>query len=243
MLWPMHRNAVAVAERLGLRPVEDERSTASEPVAERLLSAGLTLAVGAVIVQTVVHVLNEELLGAKVLLDADNDASAFTWLSVVAEAAAALAVAVYAASGRIQKHYLVLAGAIAFLSLDDEVALHERLGSFRPDFLGIPEDLTNRVVWPAVYLPILAITFFLLWELSSHAHPSARKWLRIGLGLLVAGIAFEVLTAPLPTTRDDGWPYTIETAIEEGVELLGWAVIASATVSIAVARLIGLGRR
>jgi hypothetical protein len=235
----------AFVERLRPRAVEDERSTASEAAADRLLSAGLVLAFAALVVQTLVHVANDRFFGTRALFDANDDASAFTWLSVAAEAAAAVAIAIYAASGRVRRRFLLLAGAIAFLSLDDEVALHERLAVVvRKDFLGFPEDWVNRVVWPAVYLPILAATFLLLWELSQRAHPAARKWLRIGLALLVAGIALEVLTAPLPTTREDGgWPYTIETAVEEGVEFLGWAVIASAAVSVAALRLVELGRR
>jgi hypothetical protein len=235
----------ALAERLGLGGAEDERSTASEAIADRLLSAGLVLGFAALLAQTVIHVANDRFLGTKVLFDANDDASAFTWLSVTAEAAASTAIAVYAASGRVRRRFLVLAAALAFLSLDDEVALHERTAVVvRRDFLGLPDDWINRVVWPAIYLPILAAAFILLWDLSQRAYPAARKWLRVGLGLLVAGVALEVLTAPLPTTREDGgWPYTIETAIEEGVEFLGWAVIASAAVAVAAVRLYELGSR
>lgn len=152
----------AFAGRLGLREAEDERSPASEAVAGRLLGAGLALAFAALVLQTVVHVANDRFFGTKALFDANDDTSAFTWLSVAAEAAAALAIAIYAVSGRTRRRFL-LAAAVAFLSLDDEVALHERLAVVvRRDFLGLPEDWVNRVVWPAIYLPILAATFVLL---------------------------------------------------------------------------------
>ena len=223
---------------------DEEERTDAATVVDRLVRAGVALAIAAVVVQSLGHLVNQEFLGTRVLLDANDDRSAWTWLSAVATVFAAFAALVHAIVFRAHRgRYAVLAATTGFLSLDDSVEIHERLGTVvRGDVLGISEGWVNRLVWPAVYFPLLVLTAALLWWLAGRAPRDAGRLIRIGLACLVAAVAFEVFTAPLPTGRGESL-YTPEVVVEEGLELAGWILIAAGATAAVASALVGRAAR
>ena len=104
------------------------------------------------------------------------------------------------------------------------IAIHEDLGTYLA-FFGLPD---YAGIWFLLYIPLLALTFVLLWQLSPTAAKSG-SLVRIGLLLLVFALAAEVLTAGVPAfdRTAHAWPYTVEVAVEEGAELAAWILIAT----------------
>jgi len=77
---------------------------------------------------------------------------------------------------------LVLAALLAFFSLDDIVAAHERIGTIvREDVLGLPTGW-GRVLWPLVFLSLLATTALTLWRVGGAQLPRIGDAIRTGLG-------------------------------------------------------------
>ncbi len=202
----------------------------------------MALATGAAALQGVAHVVNALLDHSVQLVDADYDHSALGWAGSVATIAgvpAALLLAAVRPSRR--RSLLALAAALSFFSLDDAVFLHERVGELDTE-LGLGSS-GGRLVWPAVYLPLLTGTLYLLLVASRAAPARAGRILRVGAGLLVAAVALEVSSYSLVRLgygfRD--WPFTIEIVLEEGLELAGWILIAGGLTAAAAAALLERG--
>jgi uncharacterized membrane protein YidH (DUF202 family) len=230
------------SSRAAVRPPAAARDAAGEraedAVVDRLLSTGLALAVLAVALQTVTHLLNFALFDLDVeQLDAGSDSGAWAWSSTVATFAAAFAALLLAAAGpNWRTRWLVLAGILAFLSLDDLLQVHEYSGDWVEE-LGIPEEWElRRAIWPAVFLPLLATAFLLLLRLARSARPRERRFLLLGLGQLAAAVAIEALTPVLFwfDWEQETWPYELEQVVEEGAELGGWMLIAAGLTAVAV---------
>jgi hypothetical protein len=112
-----------------------------------------------------------------------------------------------------------------FLSFDESLIVHERLGLAVTDALDL-SDKYLRVAWPALYLPLLVAVAALVFRLAWTSPDPARRLLGIGLltlagavGLEIAGLALDLL----PSAPD--WLYTVEIALEEGAELAGWILL------------------
>ncbi len=192
-----------------------------------LLTVGLTLAVSGVIIQSVAYLLQEFVFTSVVFLGADREANAYAWAGSVATFGAAFAVLVLYGLQR-QVGLLVLALILTYFSLDDVATLHERLALRAEDSFGLPED-SWRAIWIVAYVPLLLVTVVLLIAVARSATPRVRRFILAGLGLLGLALVAEASTALSLGGLTDGHAFdAIETALEEGAELVGWIFIAAA---------------
>jgi hypothetical protein len=138
--------------------------------------------------------------------------------------------------------WLALAVALALLSLDDIVALHERMGGVA-DALGL-WDHANRAVGLILLAPVLAAALALACWLSRPAEAEVRRRVDMGMVLLAVAVLFEAAGSQL--IRNAGWsgaepPYLAEVLVEEGMELAGWILLGSRLAAIACATLVTIG--
>lgn len=201
-----------------------------------MVRVGIRIAVVAVLVQTVAHLGNEFLLDDRVEgLDADIEGNALTWASSVATFAVALCAALHAAAVEKQRReFTVLAALALWFSLDDVAIIHERVAlELGEDLLGMPDYLAVRL-WLILYLPLLLLAGLVLWRVAQEAQPPADRAVLVGLGLLVASIPVELAGAVTRKLAEDSTevPETFRVAIEEGLELGGWILIATGLTAI-----------
>lgn len=216
----------------------------ADEVARRITLIGMQLALIAVSVQSVIYLSDAALPGRRRLFDADDDGSAYAWMAVTATAAAALAAFLLAnLLHESRRRFYPLAALLAFLSLDDMVQFHEELARIAP----IPGvDNLDRLVWPILYLPVLAATFVLLETTARQTTEPLRRLIRVGLALLVAAVVLEVGAFALEAIDDTTRYlvlYVLEVAAEEGAELVGWIAIATALTAILASRLVRMGSK
>jgi hypothetical protein len=151
-----------------------------------------------------------------------------TWANLVATFAAAFAAILHAVllSER-RRTYAFIACVFAFFSLDEAVLVHERLA--KSVIAAAGQDTSwDSVVWPALYLPLAGAVVVLLVSLTRTTPTRARRFVGVGLVLLVTAVAAEVLSAPVSTGETvAGWTHVLESAYEEGAELTGWIMIAT----------------
>lgn len=195
----------------------------------RIVSTACWVAVVAVIVQSAAHLGNFAFDADVEALNADEEHNAFAWASAVSTFAAAFFLFVPAvAAGALDRITAALSGAIAFLSLDDALSLHERFAERSVEVLELEFSL-QRVVWPVVYLPLLAFVFLILLRIARASARSVAAALQVGLLLLAAAIVAEITSALYIGEGDEGtWPNALEVTFEEGAELAGWILIAAA---------------
>jgi hypothetical protein len=195
-------------------------------IENRLLSFGLWFAIAAALLQTVIHLLNA-LAWDRRTLNVNFEDTPFAWASTVTTASAAFVALIRAAglpSERVA--YALLAAVLAFLSLDDMIAIHEDLGTEAADLLGLAQSY-DSVLWPAIYFPVLALGVLLLFRFGRDAPERPRRFIYAGLALLAAALAAEVLSGPW-TGGEEEWFHVIEGAFEEAAELAAWILIAAA---------------
>jgi hypothetical protein len=198
------------------------------------------VAVVAATVQGLAHVIGAAAFDHSVgLIDADHDHSAFGWCSEVATFAGVPGTLILAALiPRRRRLFLGVAAALCFLSLDDAVFIHERVGELDDD-LGLGSS-GGRLVWPALYLPLLATAVAVLLAAARESFPRAGRTLRTGLALLGTALALEA-SSYVRVRLNVGfreWPFVIQIVAEEGAELAGWILIAGALTAGAVSRLL-----
>jgi hypothetical protein len=89
------------------------------------------------------------------------------------------------------------------------------------------------VLWPGLYLPLLAALAVALVAVARELPRDARRFVVAGLALLAAAVALEVLSAGVIRSGHDRGSllYELETVLEEGAELAGWILIAGALLS------------
>jgi hypothetical protein len=209
------------------------------PAFDRLLQIGLLLAVIGFALQASSHLVNVFVFDGEVWnLDAEADSNAWAWASSVATFTCAFVVVVLAVLARTNAGRLWVLGAVlAFFSADDLVKVHEQLGTgVREGLFDLPTGW-GRLAWPAIFFPLLAAVFLLLWRLAGESPPRAGMWIRSGLALLVVAVALELLSAPwyISGRSAQSVPGALEVAVEEGIELAAWILIASAlTVTLLV---------
>jgi hypothetical protein len=210
----------------------------TEPIIERTLRIGTQVAIAAVAVQSLAHLGNVFAADGDIDgLNVENDINLFAWASSMAIFTAALAaLALAALLPALRGRLLVLGAILVFFSVDDVATIHERLGTFvRRDVLDLPSGY-GRLVWPAMFLPLLAAVFLILWDLSRRFPTAAGSALRLGLGLLVAAVALEIVSAPFYIEGGSGTSVfgALEVVVEEGLELGAWVLIASALTGVAL---------
>ena len=222
---PVLATSKAVAERRA-RPIQ------------RLVSGGYVVAASAALFLVVSHLVNDLLLDGRVFnLDADQEGNAFAWAAAMATFAAAFAALLLALASRRPGAPAALAGVLVFFSLDDGVAVHERIAGRLADALGFGVS-SERVIWPAVFLPLLAAALLLLLRLARAAPRRPRRAILHGLGLLVFAIAAEVVSVAIDPR---GTANAVEVALEEGAELGGWLLVASGLTALAWREIAGEG--
>lgn len=201
--------------------------------ARAIVSTAAGVALTAVIVQAAAELGNFGFGTDLHALNADEEFNAFAWASSVSTFAAAFFLFIpAAAAGMPDRLTVLLAGAIAFLSLDDAIGLHERLAERSIDVLDADVSL-QRVVWPLVYLPLLAFVFIMLWRMASEPTAPISTALKAGLFLLVAAIFAELTSALYVEEGVDTWASAFEVSFEEGAELAGWILIAGGLAALA----------
>jgi hypothetical protein len=238
----LSRVLAALERGLSARP---ERSIEADDVARRIIELGIVVSIVAVAAQTVLHLADIVVFDRGVnIFDADDDVTVSGWASTAATFAAAVAVLPLAiATGR--RLFFVLAGIFAFFSLDDFIRLHERLAA-KVESLGIDESLQlGRLIWAAVFFPLLALTAALLWALARTVAGEEGRLIRLGLALLAAGVVLEAASPALFAMDLDhkDWQYETEVVLEEGAELAGWIWIAAALMAASCRTLVLRGSR
>jgi hypothetical protein len=218
----------AVSTGKGQAPV-DAQSPADllSAALDRVLTVALAVALTAVAIQTLIHLLNAAVDGTR-QFDANAESNAMAWASSVATFAAAFAAALHATLlGERRRSYVFLACLFAFFSLDDAIVLHERLSQRLLDVVGLSASW-DSVLWPALYLPLAGSAVLLLAAVARAAPARAGRFIRVGLILLLTAVAAEALSAPVSTAETvTEWPHVLEGAYEEGAELVAWILIAA----------------
>jgi hypothetical protein len=205
---------------------------------ERLLRIGVRLAVFAVAVQTVAHLSNEFLFEDRVEgLDADIEGNVFTWASSVATFTVGVAAFLHAlAFSTRRREFGALAALGIWFSLDDAIQVHERVAlNLGEDVLGIADFVAVRL-WLVLYAPLLLLAGFLLWNVVQLLWEPAGRTVRFGLFLLVASIPVEIAGAGTRWLDEEGTsvPEDLRIALEEGVELGGWILVAAGLLTAVV---------
>jgi hypothetical protein len=196
---------------------------------ERLTATiGVALATSLVVAQTGLYLINIHALDRDAALFDLEEGGLVTWATSSATFAVGL---VSVLSGLIdrsgRRRGVALAIGTAFISFDDTVVLHERLGFEITGALGI-SDSYMRVAWPILYAPLLAVVAVLLVQLARDARGPYRLVLA-GLIGLAAAVALEMAGVVLDRAGYDqgSWQWTVKAVLEEGSELASWILIAT----------------
>lgn len=219
-------------------PSADAHGLQPHDVTRLVLSIGAKAVVVAVTFQSFAHLVNYAVFDLTIHnLDADQEATVFSWASAsVTFAGAVMAVLLAVAQPGRRWRFALLSALLAFFSLDDAVSVHEKLGE-------VGEDLASaRLLWPVLYIPLLAAAFLLLWALTQDALPPARRFVRLGLAMLVTAVALEMGSAALVSGDRNGHIlYELEVVAEEGLELGAWILISSALAAVVCLQVAEIG--
>lgn len=194
------------------------------------LRGALLLVVLAVAAQTLLHLVNRVTLETPAL-DVNMEHTVFSLTAALTIAAAAAGAALTTRAGEPTFPTAVLAAVLAFLAVDELFVLHERLGVRVAALLGLSSDW-DSVVWPAVYLPVIGLVFLLFLDMARRAPRDVGRLVLVGLGCLVAAVVLEVVSYRFSTSETaPGLIHALEGAAEEGLELMGWGLLAAATLT------------
>lgn len=208
-----------------------------EPPADpRVSRAGVVLTAGVAVGVVVLHLVGVFLLDRRLeLVLADQERNLITWLSssaAVAVAVGALVALVLRASHR--PALAVVAAGSAFLSFDEAIELHERLGPELAELLGASEATGDRLQLVTI-APVLGAVFLGAGLLALRAPPDVRRLLVAGLVALVGAVAIEQvlggLTNALEASGPD-WPDVLRVALEEAAEVTGWLLLATGILAL-----------
>jgi hypothetical protein len=231
---------VRLSSRAVLTDSPDLDQTEFETVLRRWLKLGWWTALLSAATLLLVHYANFFLLDRpRMILDANGEVTVWSWASMLATGT----VAAYALLGvcvqpRRWQLFSLLAVLCAYFSLDDQIALHERIASLAYRVLRLPESW-DSVIWPVLYLPLLAAAFIALFRLSGTGPVRIKTTIRSGLFALVAAVVAEVASAPWST--DNNVVHILEGGVEEALELAGWLLVATGTLAAALTQ-VGGGR-
>lgn len=204
-------------------------------VGERVITWGIALSIAGLLVQTAMHLTNFVVFDGDINgLDADEDFSAPSWAGISATFVAGTGALLLGLVLRRGVFY-ALAGLFTFLSFDDFMRVHEKIGEVGT-VVGISEEEElGRVIWPLLFLPLLAAGAALIWIAANQFSGRASWLIRAGLFLLASAIVLEASSSALFQLgyEHGSWLYQIEVVLEEGSELVGWTWIATALLAVA----------
>jgi len=183
------------------------------------------LAVGA---QAAGHLVNELVLDGRYgWLNAAADSSVFGRGNTAAIGVAAAAAGLGAWRGRRTVRRVALCAALLLLMVDDATGAHDRLRN---------SPRTTEVLLGAAIALVLVLTFLLLVGEAGAAGPGAKAMLVTGLCALAAALGVRFVAALLSvggsldtTTRAFG------VAVEQGLDLAGWILVAGGMVAAVAA--------
>jgi hypothetical protein len=171
------------------------------------------------------------------LFDVNTEATIPTWYSAalllaVAAACGARAV-VTAAADRSGRHRWVMLGLVfVAMSVDETVALHERLGSGVTDTLDV--EATGALRHPRVVAAVvLAAALAVVTARAVVTLPRHRRlWVALGLGVHVGGaLGLEAVSGAVLDATGDSLAYAAVTWAEEAAEMVGALVTCCALLS------------
>lgn len=207
------------------------------PPANRLLAGTIALAVAAGAGIAGASIFNHVVLDdALPDLNAIREATINNWLSVTMSFAAGSMALLAAAAGPAGRRLLAgLGAAILVLSIDDGIELHERVG----------ENIGINHIETAIFAPLYFGVVLAILALSIQQAPRLAWTLRAGVVALFCAVAVEL---PSSLTRDleaDGttWPQAARVAVEEGLEVAGWTLLAGALLTLFCLRLLSEARQ
>ena len=189
----------------------------------RALIVCALVGVACVVAQAVLHFLDMWLWDWRYSeLDAGSGSGIFEIVGKFALVVATAAVwTLVAAGGPERRSRLTLALLMSFLVVDGMFTLQAHFGQY----------------WPVVYLPILAPTGVLLWRLAALQQPEPRRYIRAAVLLLgLSPFGEKVLgriLAHLGQAPGDTL-YELKVVVTQSCELLGWILLASGLVAVAV---------
>lgn len=164
------------------------------------------------------------------LFDVNTEATVPTWYSagLLLAVAGVCGVLVVVADGG-GRRWGVLALVFAAMSLDEAVALHERLGPAVSDTLGVGGTGTLRHPW-VVAGAFLAAAFATVAAWAVVTLPRGpRRGVVLGLGIYLAGaLGLEALSGAVLDAAGDGLAYAAVTWGEEAAEMAGAVVVCCA---------------
>jgi hypothetical protein len=216
------------------RTEEEERRTApaSRALAVRVVRTGVIAAIVAAVSQSIIYLFSAAFLGNSWVFNVDIDAGVFTWASATVTAFAALALAVLSLVRPHHRWLNALAAlVILYLSLDDQIAIHERIGTYLEDHV---VQSVSGILWEIAYIPLLLFPFLTFaWIASNVVTRPERRAIGLGLGLLVGALFAEAIHGVIGALQSAAnFRYYAEVTIEEGMELAAWIVLASVTMSL-----------
>lgn len=204
------------------------------PLAARVLRILVALSVVTFAVTTVAHLADVFLWErAVLLLDAENAQSVAAWASTVVLALAAAAAGLLAIVRRpVAWSLIVLAGALALLSADDDIGIFDQILRHRLPARPDPD----LVIWLVSFGPLMVLTFLLSARLARRVPHDLASPIWWGFAVLGAAVAGEFLVSlvDIPALQPGAVLYELEAALEEGFELLGVALLAASLFAIVV---------
>jgi hypothetical protein len=151
-------------------------------------------------------------------------------VSVAFAARAALALVVLSVLTGASRLLFVL---VLFFAADEAVDIHEVVGNGVSAVVGVSPD----AAWPAIYAPLLIVAAILILRVLHDGPPVARTAGRTGLACLglslVVGLVWVLVRGRGYHGSDR---HVVELVTEEGLELLGWCLIAGALAAVAWTR-------
>ncbi len=165
------------------------------------------------------------------LFDVNTEATVPTWYSAglllaVAAVAGLVAAVSRAAAARGAWRWLLLGAVFVAMSLDESVALHERLGDLVSDTLDVDDQGPLRNPWiVAGIVPGLALGFLTARAVAT-LPGRTRRWVVVGLATYLGGaLGLEGLSGVVLDAHGNGFWYAAVTGAEEGAEMAGAVVL------------------
>lgn len=235
-----HLNSACHGDNVPVR-VATHEDIGEKTAEQALVMLGVAIAVFTVIAQSVGHLVGVRLLDDRFLhLNADDEHGLAAWTSSSATFVAAFAVLLFAfLQETIDRWLVALAGLLAFFSLDDAVVVHERAGEKIAETLGYGDD-AERLIWPILFLPLFVAGLGLLLYASRQLSPRLSRLVLWGMALFVLALAAEATSSLVYSAADverGSWPDVFEVIVEEGAELAGWIIVATAFLAAVLVRL------